>query len=96
MTETILKFVDHPDKCISYLEFVALKKFVFDGKASRAYESIDGLYYKSLSWTDAYSNNAKQSHEEILKQISNGSILDMEGLYKAINSALKPKKRGNA
>ena len=43
-TETILKFSDHSDKCISYLEFVALKKFVFDGKAGAAYETVDGLY----------------------------------------------------
>jgi len=96
MTETILKFVDHPDKCISYLEFVAMKKFVFDGKAGPAYTAVDGLYTKSLSWTETYSANAKQSHQQILNQIKDGSISDMEGLYIAINSALKPKKRGNA
>lgn len=96
MTETILKFVDHPDKCISYLEFVALKKFAFDGKAGAAYEAVEGLYTKSLSWTEVYSNNAKQPHKQILNQINNGSISDMDGVYAAINIALKPKKRGNA
>ena len=96
MTEIILKFADHPDKCISYLEFVALKKFVFDGKAGAAYEAVDGLYIKSISWTETYFHSAKQPHQQILNQINDGSISDMEGVYAAMNSALKPKKRGNA
>ena len=96
MTEITLRYEDYPDKCISYLEFVALKKFAFDGKASRAYEAVDGIYTKSLSWTETYANTAKPTHKEINKRINEGSIADMEAFYDAVNAALKPKKRGNA
>ena len=94
MTDIEPRYFDHPDACLSYLEFTAIKKFVFSGSASDLYEAFDGSYLKSLAWTEKMHANAKQHHKEILSNISNGNITNLASFYDAASAMLKPKPRG--
>lgn len=94
MTDIKPKYFDHPDACLSYLEFAAIKKFVFSGSVSELYEAFDGSYSKSLVWTEKMHANAKQHHTEILTNIGNGKITDLASFYDAASAMLKPKSRG--
>ena len=94
MTDIEPRYFDHPDACLSYLEFTAIKKFVFSGSASDLYEAFDGSYLKSLVWTEKMHANAKQHHKEILSNISNGNITNLASFYDAASAMLKPKPRG--
>ena len=94
MTDIKPKYFDHPDACLSYLEFTAIKKFVFSGSASDLFGAFDGSYSKSLAWTEKMHANAKQHHTEILTSISNGNITDLASFYDAASAMLKPKPRG--
>jgi hypothetical protein len=94
MTDIKPRFFDHPDACLSYLEFTAIKKFVFSGSVSELYEAFDGSYSKSLVWTEKMHANAKQHHTEILTNIGNGKIADLASFYDAASAMLKPKPRG--
>jgi hypothetical protein len=94
MTDIKPRFFDHPDACLSYLEFIAIKKFVFSGSASDLYEAFDGSYSKSLAWTEKMHANAKQHHTEILTNIGNGNITNLASFYDAASAMLKPKPRG--
>jgi hypothetical protein len=94
MTDIKPRYFDHPDACLSYLEFTAIKKFVFSGSASELYEAFDGSYSKSLVWTEKMHANAKQHHTEILTNIGNGNITDLASFYDAASAMLKPKPRG--
>ena len=94
MTDIEPRYFDHPDVCLSYLEYAAIKKFVFSGSASDFYEAFDGSYLKSLVWTEKMHANAKQHHTEILTKISNGNITDLASFYDAASAMLKPKPRG--
>ena len=94
MTDIEPRYFDHPDACLSYLEFTAIKKFVFSGSASDLYEAFDGSYLKSLAWTEKMHANAKQHHKEILSDISNGNITNLASFYDAASAMLKPKPRG--
>ena len=94
MTDIKPRFFDHPDACLSYLEFTAIKKFAFSGSAKELYEAFDGSYSKSLVWTEKMHANAKQHHTEILTNIGNGNITDLASFYDAASAMLKPKPRG--
>ena len=94
MTDIKPRFFDHPDACLLYLEFTAIKKFVFSGSASDLYEAFNGSYLKSLAWTEKMHANAKQHHKEILSNISNGNITNLASFYDAASAMLKPKPRG--
>ncbi|MDA9897542.1 hypothetical protein N9D90_01920 [Alphaproteobacteria bacterium] len=94
MTDIEPRYFDHPDACLSYLEYAAIKKFVFSGSASDLYKAFDGSYLKSLVWTEKMHANAKQHHTEILTNIGNGSITDLTSFYDAVSAMLKPKPRG--
>ena len=94
MTDIKPKYFDHPDSCLSYLEFAAMKKFVFSGSAGKLYDAFDGSYLKSLAWTEKMHANAKQHHTEILTNISNGNIADLASFYDVASAMLKPKPRG--
>jgi hypothetical protein len=94
MTDIKPRYFDHPDACLSYLEFIAIKKFVFSGSVKELYEAFDGSYSKSLAWTEKMHANAKQHHTEILTNIGNGSITDLTSFYDAVSAMLKPKPRG--
>lgn len=94
MTEIKPKYFDHPDACLSYLEFAAIKKFIFAGSSSGIYEAIEGSYSKSLVWTEKMHANAKRHHTEILENIGNGNIADLASFYSAASAMLKPKPRG--
>jgi hypothetical protein len=94
MTDVKPRYFDHPDACLSYLEYAAIKKFVFSGSANELFEAFDGSYLKSLAWTEKMHANAKQHHTEILTNISNGNITDLASFYDAASAMLKPKPRG--
>jgi hypothetical protein len=94
MTDIKPRYFDHPDACLSYLEFTAIKKFAFSGSANELYEAFDGSYLKSVVWTEKMHANAKQHHTEILTNIGNGNITDLASFYDAASAMLKPKPRG--
>ena len=94
MTDIKPRFFDHPDACLSYLEFTAIKKFAFSGSVNELYEAFDGSYLKSVVWTEKMHANAKQHHTEILTNIGNGNITDLASFYDAASAMLKPKPRG--
>ena len=93
MTEIQPKYFDQADPCLAYLEFTAIKKFAFNGRATAVYDAFD-CYRKSAVWTEVASKKAKQEHKDILASIRNGEIADLDAFYAATSKLLKPKPRG--
>lgn len=93
MTDIQPKYFDHTDPCLSYLEYTAIKRFAFNGRAGDVFEAFD-CYSKSMVWTEAMHFKAKQHHTDILTNISNGQIADLDAFYAATSKLLKPKARG--
>lgn len=93
MTDIQPKYFDQADPCLAYLEFTAIKKFAFNGRATDVYEAFD-CYRKSVVWAEAASKKAKQNHKDILTSMRNGEIADLGAFYAAISELLKPKPRG--
>ena len=93
MTDIQPKYFDHADPCLAYLEFTAIKKFAFNGRATDVYDAFD-CSRKSMVWSEAASKKAKQEHKEILASMRNGEIADLDAFYSAMSKMLKPKPRG--
>ena len=55
MTDIQPKYFDHTDPCLSYLEYTAIKRFAFNGRAGDVFEAFD-CYRKSMVWTEAIDN----------------------------------------
>ena len=93
MTDIQPKYFDQADTCLAYLEFAAIKKFAFNGRATAVYDAFD-CHLKSLAWTEAMYQNAKKHHKDILASMGNGEIADLDGFYAEASKLLKPKPRG--
>ena len=96
MTDITPKYFDHPDYCIRFLEWQAIKAIVFEGKHKEHYDYFDAYSQRWGYWHDHYIDNKKQSHEQMLKLVSDGTYKSMDDFYKAINKLLKPRKLGKA
>ena len=93
MTDIQPKYFDQADPCLAYLEFTAIKKFAFNGRATAVCDAFN-CYRRSGLWTEAMHFKAKQHHTDILTNISNGQIADLDAFYAATSKLLKPKPRG--
>jgi hypothetical protein len=93
MTDIQPKYFDQADPCLAYLEFTAIKKFAFNGRATDVYDAFD-CHVKSLAWVEATYQKAKQGHKDILASMGNGEIADLDGFYTATSKLLKQKPRG--
>ena len=71
MTDIQPKYFDQADPCLAYLEFTAIKKFAFNGRATDVYDAFD-CSRKSMVWTEVASKKAKQEHKDILTSMRNG------------------------
>ena len=96
MTDITPKYFDHPDYCIRFLEWQAIKAIVFKGKHKEHYDYFDAYSQRWAHWHDYYIDNKKQGHEQILKLASDGTYKTMDDFYEAINKLLKPRKLGKA
>ena len=96
MTDITPKYFDHPDYCIRFLEWQAIKAVVFQGKHKEHHDYFDAYSQRWAHWHDYYIDNKKQSHEQILKLASDGTYKTMDDFYDAINKLLKPRKLGKA
>jgi hypothetical protein len=96
MTDITPKYFDHPDYCIRFLEWQAIKAIVFKGKHKEHYDYFDAYSQRWAHWHDHYTDNKKQGHEQILKLASDGTYKSMDDFYQAINKQLKPRKLGKA
>ena len=93
MTDIQPKYFDQADPCLAYLEFTAIKKFAFNGRATAVYDAFD-CHIKSLAWAEATYQKAKQHHKDILASMGNGEIADLDSFYAATSKLLKQKPRG--
>ena len=59
MTDIQPKYFDQADPCLAYLEFTAIKKFAFDGRATAVCDAFN-CYRRSALWTEVVSKKAKQ------------------------------------
>ena len=96
VTNITPKFFDHPDYCIRFLEWQAILKLIFKGKHKEHYDYFDAYSQRWGYWHDHYTVNKKQSHEQILTLIYDGTYKSMDDFYEAINKLLKPRKLGKA
>ena len=96
MTDITPKYFDHPDYCIRFLEWQAIKVLVF-GKDHMAmvnyFEAFSQRYFK---WHDYYLDKRKDGHSQIMYLINDGTYKSMDDFYEAINKLLKPRKLGKA
>ncbi len=94
MTDIQPKYFDQADPCLAYLEFTAIKKFAFNGRATDVYDAFD-CSRKSMVWTEVASKKAKQEHKDILASMRKGEIASLDAFYAETSKLLKPKPRGN-
>ena len=96
MTDITPKYFDHPDYCIRFLEWQAIKAIVFKGKHKEHYDYFDAYSQSWGYWHDYYIDSKNQGHEQIFKLLSDGTYKSMDDFYEAINKLLKPRKLGKA
>ena len=94
MTDIQPKYFDQADPCLAYLEFTAIKKFAFNGRATDVYDAFD-CSRKWMVWTEVASKTAKQEHKDILASMRKGEIASLDAFYAETSKLLKPKPRGN-
>ena len=96
MTDITPKYFDHPDYCIRFLEWQAIKVLVF-GKGHMAMVNyFEASSQRWVYWHDYYSDKRKDSHSQIMHLINDNTYRAMDDFYKAINKLLKPHKLGKA
>ena len=96
MTDITPKYLDHPDYCIRYLEWVAINRLIFKGNSREHYKSLEAFVNRWPYWNDYYVDNKKKSHEQIAQLIMDGTYKSLDDFYAAINALLKPRKLGKA
>jgi hypothetical protein len=96
MTDIKPRFFDHPDLCIRYLEWVAIKKMVFNGDGRKHHNYFEDTVKGWPFWTDHYTDNHKLRHTEIMSSAHNGTYKNIDEFYVAIDALLKPKPKGKA
>ena len=96
MTDIKPRFFDHPDLCIRYLEWVAIKKLVFNGDGRKHHNYFEDTVKGWPFWTDHYTDNHKLRHTEIMSSANNGTYKNIDEFYAAIDALLKPKPKGKA
>ena len=89
------KYFDHPDKCIRYLEWNAIK-LVFDGNGKQHHDYFDAYSQSWMYWADHYSAKRSDAHKQIMTASNDGTYRSIDEFYKSISNLLKPKKRGKA
>jgi hypothetical protein len=90
------RFFDHPDFCIRYLEWAAIKKLVFNGDGRKHHNYFEDTVRRSAFWTDHYTDNHKPKHTEIMTSAHDGTYKNIDEFYVAIDLLLKPKPKGKA
>jgi len=96
MTDITPKYLDHPDYCIRYLEWVAINRLIFKGNSREHYKSLEAFVNRWPYWNDYYVDNKKKSHEQIAQLIMDGTYKSLDDFYAAIKALLKPRKLGKA
>ena len=96
MTDIKPRFFDHPDLCIRFMEWQAIKSIVFKGKHKGHYDYFDAYSQRWSFWSDHYQDHSKENHKQIMVQVGNGAYQSMDDFYNAINKMLKPRKLGKA
>ena len=96
MTDIKPRFFDHPDLCIRFMEWQAIKSIVFKGKHKDHYDYFDAYSQRWPFWSDHYQDHSKENHKQIMVQVGNGTYQSMDDFYGAINKLLKPRKLGKA
>ena len=96
MTDIKPKYFDHPDLCIRYLEWAAIKKLVFNGDGRKHHNYFEDTGRGWAFWADHYTDNHKTRHTEIMKSAHDGTYKNIDEFYVAIDLLLKPKPKGKA
>ena len=96
MTEIKPKYFDHPDLCIRYLEWAAIKKLVFNGDGRKHHSYFEDTGRGWALWADYYTDNHKTRHTEIMTSAHDGTYKNIDEFYVAIDALLKPKPKGKA
>ena len=96
MTDIKPRFFDHPDLCIRFMEWQAIKSIVFKGKHKDHYDYFDAYSQRWPFWSDHYQDHSKENHKQIMVQVGKGTYQSMDDFYGAINKLLKPRKLGRA
>ena len=96
MTDIKPKYFDHPDFCIRYLEWAAIKKLVFNGDGRKHHNYFEDTGRGWAFWTDHYTDNHKTRHTEIMTSAHDGTYKNIDEFYVAIDALLKPKPKGKA
>ena len=96
MTDIKPRFFDHPDLCVRFMEWQAIKSIVFKGKHKDHYDYFDAYSQRWPFWSDHYQYHSKENHKQIMVQVGNGTYQSMNDFYGAINKLLKPRKLGKA
>jgi len=96
MTDIKPKYFDHPDFCIRFMEWHAIKSIVFKGKHAEHYDYFDAYSQSWAHWADHYQDHSKQNHNQIMSLVVDGTYKSMDDFYGAISKLLKPRKLGKA
>ena len=96
MTDIKPKYFDHPDLCIRYLEWAAIKKLVFNGDGREHHNYFEDTGQRWAFWADHYTDNYKTIHTEIMTSAHDGTYKNIDEFYVAIDALLKPKPKGKA
>ena len=96
MTDIKPKYFDHPDYCIRFMEWHAIKSVIFMGNHSEHYEYFKAYHQYFPIWSDHYVEHSKENHKAVMRLVIDGTYKSMEDFYSAINKLLKPRKLGKA
>ena len=94
MTDIKPRYFDHPDYCIRFMEWQAIKSIVFKGRHKDHYDYFDAYSQRWPFWSDHYRDHSKESHKQVMRLVGDGTYKSMDDFYVAINKLLKPRKLG--
>ena len=96
MTDIKPRYFDHPDYCIRFMEWQAIRYIVFKSKHMEMLKYFDAYSQRYHFWSDHYLDHGKESHKQVMRLVGDGTYKSMDDFYSAISKLLKPRKLGKA
>ena len=95
MSEIAHKFLSSENHAVAYLEWSALRRFVFNGDHLEILRSFPELSTRMPLWGISF-NAASSEIKHVNDRLSSGKIKSLEDFYAEVQSLLKPKPKGKA
>ena len=96
MTDIKPRYFDHPDYCIRFMEWQAIRYIVFKSRHMEMLKYFDAYSQRYHFWSDHYLDHSKENHKQVMTLVGDGTYKSMDDFYGAISKLLKPRKLGKA